>query len=680
MSRGLVPVVALLALLLAPRAPAAPPAVPIQVSYQGVLLDTAGEPRSGNVDLTLRIWDALGGGTLVYTQVFTNVPLVDGVFSVQLGPQGSAADTPTDPLTDSLAAALAGDAGATAPERFLEVTVGTEGALLRSQILATPYALRAASADWADAAGIASVASNVTAVNGLDAAVLNQIYDHGNTDGHGPPNADPQEGTQDTDGDGAMNFVDPDNDGDGIPDDVEIAQGSHMNVVTPSLTSLSPSTLLAFAPVPVTLTGLQFDPSMTVSVDGAPLAASGVTATSAQLQLAPGHSLGIFPVFVELPNGERSVDRFLTIVSTPDPGESPPFEIDGTASVAVRGGAQLVVGSGEAYAVDLEEDGSTDLLVPFGQLGNPVPGASSQIGVAWGGDGRLLGIRCVPNGSGCQIQVIRDANDDHVLVDTGADEVVLGPTYTGTQLKLWGPNVRTDPSGNLVAGYVLRTDDGFAQVTVLHDRDGSGAFEAGPPETTVIQTLASYAGNFGKLAIDPAGRVAFSYLVAGPGLRIAYDRNGDGDYTDNVGGNPETFTAFNAFSPHDSTFCGGVAFDASGRLAAVFAESSAADVRVFRDVDGDGDFSGGGDVISVLGNPTNACDIEGHPAGGLAVAHGGTGGSGPELLVDRNDDGDFADATEEQTLPFGSSRLGVTFSDAARAWVIGNNGAFVDPL
>ncbi|HSJ95993.1 MAG TPA: hypothetical protein VLC53_02910, partial [Myxococcota bacterium] len=211
----------LLALAFAPAAPAAPPAVPVQVSYQGVLLDTSGEPRNGTVDLTLRIWDALTGGTLVYKQSFPAVPLVDGVFTVRLGPSGDATDAPNDPLTASLADALAGDAGATAPERFLEVTVGAEGALLRSQILAAPYALRASAADTAQSAATAAVAGNVTAVNGLDAAVLNQLYEYGNADGQGPPNTDPQEGTGDTDGDGVMNFIDPDNDNDSILDGVE---------------------------------------------------------------------------------------------------------------------------------------------------------------------------------------------------------------------------------------------------------------------------------------------------------------------------------------------------------------------------------------------------------------------------------------------------------------------------
>jgi hypothetical protein len=130
--------------LVAGAASAAPPAPPPQVTYQGVLLDLLGMPQTGSVDLTIRVYDALTGGTLVYMQSFSGVPLSDGVFTVTVGPTGDAADTPADPLTTSLEDALVGDVGPTAPGRFLEVTVGTDGALARTQILTVPYALEAA--------------------------------------------------------------------------------------------------------------------------------------------------------------------------------------------------------------------------------------------------------------------------------------------------------------------------------------------------------------------------------------------------------------------------------------------------------------------------------------------------------------------------------------------------------
>ena len=43
----------------------APPQNSETVSYQGVLLDSGGLPRTGTVDLILRIYDAAASGTLV---------------------------------------------------------------------------------------------------------------------------------------------------------------------------------------------------------------------------------------------------------------------------------------------------------------------------------------------------------------------------------------------------------------------------------------------------------------------------------------------------------------------------------------------------------------------------------------------------------------------------------------
>jgi hypothetical protein len=507
--------------------------------------------------------------------------------------------------------------------------------------------------------------------------VLNQLYEFGNADGTGPPNNDPREGTADTDGDGAMNFVDADNDGDSIPDATEESRGSHLNLVTPTLSALDPSTVTIAPPLATTLTGLHFDPAMSVFLDGMPLVPADVTATSATLQPPLGRPAGSYPVYVELPNGERSLDQTLTILASPPAGALPSFTDRATVSLGVRGTAKLVVGNGQVYAVDTGEDGTTDTTVNFDLLGNPSGGTPPQIAVNWGSDGHLIGIRCVPTPSGCQIQVIRDADADLVLTDAGGDDVILGPSYTTTAPNLWGPSVQSDPSGNLVAGYVFVNAAGSGEVTVLHDRDGDGSFSAGAPETVVIQNLFVTPGNFGKLAVDPSGRVAYAYVATGPLLRIAYDRNGDGDFTD--GG--ETFTAFDANAPHSAEFCGGVAFDAAGRLAATFGESIAAQVRVFRDLNGDGDFADAGDVASVIGDMTSACDVAGHPSGGLAVAHGGGGApDGLKLLVDRNGDGDFADANEEVGLASEATRLGVAFSGVGRAWLASTAGVFGDPF
>jgi hypothetical protein len=679
-------VLLLAALALASPAPAAPPEVPTQISYQGVLLDTLGEPRTGNVDLTLRVFDAASGGTLVYKQEFVAVPLTEGVFTLRLGPSGSATDTPDDPLTTDLAEALGGDAGPTAPARFLEVTVGLEGALARTQILTAPYALRAASAETAASA---AVADNVTAVNGLDAAVLNQLFQFGNSDGSGPPNTHSAEGLADLDGDGVMNFIDPDNDGDTIPDASEFGGSSDMNLVTPVLDSLVSSSLWIVVSSPVTLMGANFDPTMTVFLDGDPIAATDVTASSARIQPAAGHAVGSFPVHVELANGETSVERLLTFTAVPAPGVALNYASNRTVSVAVQGVGQVVVGNDESYAVDHGGDGSTDTLQSFDLMPDPGGVTPSQIAVAWGADGRLLGLRCVPNGTGCQVQVVRDADEDFVLDGGPGDEVLTGPSYVGTQLRFWGPSLASDASGNVVAGYMLVDDANVGRPTVLHDRNGDQAFAAGAPETVQIQNVTAPPGSLGKLAVDHSGRVAYAFsfqpVAQGPAMRIAYDRNGDGDYADNVAGTPETFNPFGTgIGAFQGRPCGGIAFDGAGRLAVVYAEPSGSAVRLLRDMNGDGDFSDLVDTTTFPGNATSGCDIAGHPTGGLAVVHAGP--PQPQLLIDRNSDGDFDDANETQApfgaLAAGTTRLGVTFSGAGRAWVAGHttNQLFVDPF
>lgn len=170
----LIPTFCAWALLLAGPVIAAPPTVPASLPYRGLLLDGLGQPRTGSVDLTVRVFDAVVGGTLVYKQSFPAVSLADGVFSVQLGPNGEASDAPANPLTNDLAIALGGDAGATSPVRFLEVMVGSDGALSRTQILSSAYALRATSAATADTAATALTANDVANVGGVDASFVTQ--------------------------------------------------------------------------------------------------------------------------------------------------------------------------------------------------------------------------------------------------------------------------------------------------------------------------------------------------------------------------------------------------------------------------------------------------------------------------------------------------------------------------
>jgi len=58
------------------------------LSYQGYLTDASGEPLSGDVDITFRLYDAPSGGAALWTEAHTGdnaVPVEDGLFNVMLG-------------------------------------------------------------------------------------------------------------------------------------------------------------------------------------------------------------------------------------------------------------------------------------------------------------------------------------------------------------------------------------------------------------------------------------------------------------------------------------------------------------------------------------------------------------------------------------------------------------------
>lgn len=60
-------------------------AIPRTFSYQGTLRDANGNPITGNVKLTLRIYDVVSGGSPLYTEVFDPVFARTGVFSIVVG-------------------------------------------------------------------------------------------------------------------------------------------------------------------------------------------------------------------------------------------------------------------------------------------------------------------------------------------------------------------------------------------------------------------------------------------------------------------------------------------------------------------------------------------------------------------------------------------------------------------
>jgi len=265
--------------------------VPGQVDFQGLLLDTAGDPVNGLVDLDFALFDAATGGTALWSELHADVSVVDGVYDVTLG-SGT-------PLTPALLAT--GD-------MYLEISVEGETLSPRRQLLAVPYALRAAEAESLD---------------GLPGAYFTEMLHHFDFDGGSPENLDPQEGLGDTDGDGVANFIDPDNDGDGLSDQLEVSQGSDINVVTPDITGFSPPSALAAFPATLTVNGTTFEPGMSVQFGAETPTPTNLTPTSFDVSVS-AVPVGDASVVVTIPNGQSASASYPRPASLAIAGFSPP--------------------------------------------------------------------------------------------------------------------------------------------------------------------------------------------------------------------------------------------------------------------------------------------------------------------------------------------------------------------
>lgn len=106
--------------------------VPMQVNFQGLLLDDEGDPITGNVDMTFTLFDADVGGVLLWSENHSNVAALDGVYDASLGSM--------TPLSPGLLAS---------GSLYLEIEVDGQVLTPRQRLLAVPYALRASFAETA---------------------------------------------------------------------------------------------------------------------------------------------------------------------------------------------------------------------------------------------------------------------------------------------------------------------------------------------------------------------------------------------------------------------------------------------------------------------------------------------------------------------------------------------------
>jgi len=59
--------------------------VPHLISYQGKLLDSSGDPITGEVTITFQLWTSETGGELVWSETHNVIPTSDGLYDVILG-------------------------------------------------------------------------------------------------------------------------------------------------------------------------------------------------------------------------------------------------------------------------------------------------------------------------------------------------------------------------------------------------------------------------------------------------------------------------------------------------------------------------------------------------------------------------------------------------------------------
>jgi hypothetical protein len=119
-----------------------------KISMQGFLKDANGKAvADGNKVLTFKIYDAVSGGSAIWTKVFSQVNVVGGVYAVQLGPSDGSIEIST----------LAWDV-----PYFVGITVESEPELTpRTEFTYAPYTFAVNKANLADVATYATTAGAI---------------------------------------------------------------------------------------------------------------------------------------------------------------------------------------------------------------------------------------------------------------------------------------------------------------------------------------------------------------------------------------------------------------------------------------------------------------------------------------------------------------------------------------
>jgi hypothetical protein len=438
--------------------------VPGQINFQGLLLDDQGAPVTGNVAMTFTLFDADTAGSSLWTESHPSVGVLDGVYEVALGS--------VSPLSASL---LAGGSV------YLEFVVDGETLTPRQRLLAVPYALRANEAE---------------SLGGLSSEIFTQIYDHVALDGGLPPNDDPLEGLQDTDGDGAANFVDSDNDNDGLSDSVEVAQGSHVNLVTPVLSGYAPPTADGWTTTSVQVSGDNFEPGIVVGFGSESPTPYAITANSFNVDVGP-QTAGTVAVDVTLPNGETGSSSFDFFYFDPAISSIFPTRADEGATTPVTITGQNFI-TGLVAQVGTQTPTPTNVTpTSFDLLVGPQPPGIVDVTVTLpnGRSVTFVGAYEISVGSPRVMFASSETYDGNLGGVAGADakcnQLALAAGHEGTFLA-WiadssvSPDTRDSKAGApyvLTSGTVIANDwtdltDGFINVAI--NRDEANALTGSP--------------------------------------------------------------------------------------------------------------------------------------------------------------------------------------------------------
>jgi hypothetical protein len=487
-------------------------------------------------------------------------------------------------------------------------------------------------------------------VAGFSSSVFQQIVENSNLDATGPLNGDPTEGFGDTDGDGLANFVDPDNDNDTLDDGTEVAQGSDINLVTPVLSGVSPVSGFALLAQPVTLSGQNFDPGVTVSF-GTESPTPSISSPMSMDVLVGPQSPGAVDVQLTLPNGEQafaaSAFEFLNVVS-----HTIRLSNFGRLGLSVRSQADLVVFGDEKYEL------------PLRALPNTFPWPSDGDGdVALSPSGVLAGIRCRQiNAVECHVEIASDVDGDLELEDEPGMFIVDLAFDASSHIEQ--PTLDFDSSGNVAAGFFFRNL--FHAVAVAHDRNGDSVITQAANEYVVVDLQV---GASPKVAfeLDVSDRPAVLYTDdPDDTVYVAWDRSGDGDFEDTVAGTPE-LAAWATGVSTETVNCVGVGFAPDGDPVAVYA-SPAVGTIFLRDQDQDGDVDAPGESLALDAGAATVCALEADDGQPVAIFH--DLGARLNLLVDRDDDGDFDGMDETVDLGAASNLTGLDLDRNANGVVM----------